>query len=240
MIATKITNKATSINSIRNSCFTKVPDRHTEQFTHHRGTPTLNMADAYWRRKAATQLAKDKASWFGADWEAKQDADNDKSNQACRDDEFPEIFQKLEDAGCRLEGATFYPGAGYMADDPAEQAVFRKQLEVIKIDWNKPSTRCRLDIGPKNEMALEHEGFTAAEVAARFTGESVELGGEFDGEQTIVAVPRSTVPRASKPLSTKEIEQQDSVEEDGDVEMEDAETGDGDDAKDDEDSDPLA
>lgn len=191
------------------------------------------MADTYWRRKAATQLARDKAKWFGEDWEAKQDAANDKSNQACRDDEFSEIFQKLENANFRMKGTTFYPGGGYMADDPTEQAVFRKQLEAVSIDWNKPSTRRRLDIGPKNEMALEHEGFTPSEVAARCPGESVELGGEFDGEQTIVVAKISTRPVSSNP---KEADQQGVVVDgDGDVEMDDVESSDEDDAEDDED-----
>lgn len=204
------------------------------------------MTDAYWRRQAADQLAKDKAEWFGADWEAKQDAKDDKSNQACRDDEFPEIFQKLEDKGFLQQSHTFYPGGGYCGDGVAEQAVFRQQLVDVIIDWNRPSTGRCLDIGPRNEWALEHEGFAASEVAARFPGESFELGGESDVEQTIVAAPRSQTTKQPTGSTSKlaqrqkkEIVVEERVDEHGDVEMEDVESSVEDDAEDDSDFDPL-
>ncbi|KAF2166862.1 hypothetical protein M409DRAFT_22915 [Zasmidium cellare ATCC 36951] len=193
-----------------------------------------DVAFANLRRKMADQLARDKAEWFGEDWEVQQEEENDNSNQFCSDQEMQAVFKEMR-KGSMLDGHTYTPGAGYTGDyTPAQQARFRGQLARVRINWHKnSSTRRRLDIGPKNELAPEFEGLTASEVAARFPGESVEMGGEFDGDQTIV-VARAQTPQASTEQDEEEdAGSEDVVDEDGDVGMEDASSSVEDDAEDD-------
>ncbi|KAK4496286.1 hypothetical protein PRZ48_012266 [Zasmidium cellare] len=163
-----------------------------------------------WLTQVSRRLARDKATWWGRNWKAHQDIQNDRSNQFCDEEEWPEIFGKLDEKGF-LKLDIFPPGPGYYPDvDPAQQFQFRQQLEGVPFDFSKGrSTPRQLDLGPKGEMSPEFGDLSASEVAALFPGETVEMG---DGDPTIVVSPRR---RARAPQQGES----EGVDKDGDIEM---------------------
>lgn len=118
------------------------------------------------------------------------DDEND-SHQIYKNHEIRRALGHLKSTGWG-EGDTGWP-TGYQPDvDPLERAEAQAALSNASIDYNRPATRRRLTVGPRDEPKGYDEGLTMSEAAARFPGKAVELAGEFDGEQTIVVASSSS------------------------------------------------